>query len=355
MPFVTICAVASLLYAQIAPIRYAKRDCAGELNVSKTPVAQGFNMKIPKDLKKNIQYSIYRCRNCFYDDELDLENNFITFRDFLEEIDCPRKYYSTIDGMFECRWCGSTISLDDDIVLPSQEEQEYDEVCEEISKGAYSSKLRKFAKYLEKYPYLGAYHSLGKEIIEGIEDMDLINIKNQNWYRARNSDDEILLKKKDMEPPNPTKVLIGEGRFNHYGQSHFYLGNTENTCYKEVSSEKHKFCWIQKINIVELNKVLDLSCIFSPAMSELNSLIFSSINYTGILTIPVLKDNNWKPEYFVPRFIADVAKMSGINAIKYKSSVSSGDNLVIFKFDKNVEKFIDKPYKYNYAEEEILF
>jgi hypothetical protein len=51
---------------------------------------------------------------------------------------------------------------------------------------------------------------------------------------------------------------------------------------------------------------------------------------SGAIRRPVRKDKCWKPEYFVPRFIADVCKSNGINGILYSSAVDFGCNLVVF-------------------------
>ena len=105
---------------------------------------------------------------------------------------------------------------------------------------------------------MGAFHKIGKELIRGIEILETITIKNQECYRARIPSDSSIFTQKDMCPP-PQTATIPEGRFNHYGQSHFYLGNSEYLCVAECSHNKSCICWMQKIKIKEIDNVLDLT------------------------------------------------------------------------------------------------
>jgi len=311
-------------------------------------------MKIPKKIINDLKQSIKHCRNCFFSNEIDLDSMYISLREYLYEIDCPEKYFQYIDGEFECDSCGSKIDLDDDIVLPTVEEEEYDCLCDEIEKD-YKHRLDSFYSHLVKYPYLGLEHEVGSQIANDIKLLKLITIKNQLFYRARKKEGTIKYTKKDMHPPNSRKIKINEGRFNHYGQSLLYLGSSENVCSKEIKINKKHKCWMQKVRITSLDNILDLSNLFAPGLPEACSLVFSSINYTGIITKPVKHDASWKPEYFISRFIADIAKKNGINGIIYKSSVEFGNNLVVFDFKKGNVKYIGEPYLFRYKRVKSLF
>lgn len=310
-------------------------------------------MKIPEEIVNDLNQSIKHCRNCFYSNEIDLENMYISLRDYLYEINCPEKYFQYVDGKFECDGCGSKIELDDDIVLPSTEELEYDSLCDEIND--YTDKLNSFYNHLEKYPYLGLEHEVGNQIAIDLKTIKLVNIRNETWFRARRFEDTKKFTQKDMYPPNPKKIKVGEGRFNHYGQSFLYLGNSENVCVKEIKINKKNKCWMQKIRIISLENILDLSNLFAPGLPESNSLVFSSINYTGIITKPNKSDNSWKPEYFISRFISDIARERKINGIIYKSSVEFGNNLVVFDFKNVGIKYSEEPYLYRYKAVKSLF
>ena len=138
---------------------------------------------------------------------------------------------------------------------------------------------------------------------------------------------------KEMLPPDSEKVSIGEGRFNHYGQSHFYLSQSKKLCFHEINRNMNAICWIQQIYIRKIENIIDLS--FYLDSSNINSvpLVFGGIMTSGAIRRPVRKDKCWKPEYFVPRFIADVCKSNGINGILYSSAVDYGCNLVVFDME----------------------
>jgi RES domain-containing protein len=173
-----------------------------------------------------------------------------------------------------------------------------------------------------------------------------MSLENEIWYRGRCIENSRVFENKDMLPPNPEKVSIGEGRFNHYGQSHFYLGNSEALCLNEICKDYRGICWIQKVNIKSINNIIDLSGYLNDDNYSDMPLIFSGIMHIGLLTKKILHNRAWKPEYFVSRFIADICKENKINGIKYSSSVAYGENLVLFFPKKAKFEFIDKPYLY---------
>jgi len=306
-------------------------------------------VKIPTRWMTELKHCVSYCRGCLFDDF----DNFTTLRDYLLGIGFPERYFDTLDDLVECRHCGTKVGLDDDIVGQSIDDEIYEALADEIE-GRYRNELIAFAKFLEEYPYLGMKHPVGIEISEEIASLDLACIENQNWFRARIPIGGQKFSSDQMGNPNPNNVVVGEGRFNHFGQSRLYLGSTENVCLSEISG-KGDVAWMQVFRIVKLEKVLDLSNIFAPNLPELKSLAFASINYTGTISAPVRRDQNWKPEYFIPRFIADLARELGINAIRYRSSVDLGDNLVIFTKASGQLELVDEPYLYQYMDEEVCF
>lgn len=187
-----------------------------------------------------------------------------------------------------------------------------------------------FYTYLEKYPYMGAYHEIGKKIITEVQNAPKIDIVDSTWYRGRTVNDSHIMTNQEMLPPDPEKIAIGEGRFNHYGQSHFYLSQSRKLCFREINHNSAAICWIQEIFIRKLEKIIDLSFYLNEKNINSLPLVFAGIMRSGAIRRPVRKDKCWKPEYFVPRFIADVCKSNGINGILYSSAVDFGCNLVVF-------------------------
>src|SRR3989442_1251243 len=69
------------------------------------------------------------------------------------------------------------------------------------------------------------------------------------WYRARPVADGRELVPLDVYPPAPNKFVIGEGRFNHHGQSLFYLARDEYGAATEVMRAEETRAWVQKFRI----------------------------------------------------------------------------------------------------------
>ena len=47
-----------------------------------------------------------------------------------------------------------------------------------------------------------------------------------------------------MDAPDPNKVYVKEGRYNHTGQSFLYLSNFEKTAFLEIKSGSENICTI---------------------------------------------------------------------------------------------------------------
>ena len=261
----------------------------------------------------------------------------------------------------KCPVCGNDLDAFTDVCVDFslKEKEKYNSILNKISERS-KPKIEEFYNYLCKYPYLGASHKIGKELIKGIKALRTITIKNQEWYRARISSDSSIFTQKDMFAP-PQTAVIKEGRFNHYGQSHFYLGNSEYLCAAECSHNKNCICWMQKIKIKEIDNILDLTKEYyeyynssSPKTTEL-PIAIAGLFTSGKITKSQISDNCWKSEYFVPRYIADICKERGIKGILYPSALYFGTNLVIFNFHESDYEFEGDPYLYKYKHEEIDF
>ncbi len=172
-----------------------------------------------------------------------------------------------------------------------------------------------------------------------------ITISKEEWYRARHIDSGKKLKKNDMGPPDPTKTQIFEGRYNHFGQSHWYLAKSEKAAAKEKLENNERMIWLQRVYIKKAKNILDVRRWWHGEDMGL-PVIAMGIIFSGALEKPVERNKNWKPEYFVPRFIADSAKYAGFNGILFNSDRHYDDNLVLLK-PKDVDyDFKDDPYIY---------
>ncbi len=71
--------------------------------------------------------------------------------------------------------------------------------------------------------------------------------------------------------------------------------------------------------------------------------LYGGILINRRLTKSVEHKSSWKPEYFIPRFIADICKEFGINGIIFSSAVYNMINIVIFDIKKLDFSFEGEP------------
>jgi hypothetical protein len=83
-----------------------------------------------------------------------------------------------------------------------------------------------------------------------------------------------------------------------------------------------------------LAKVLDVT-------QRHSSLIYSALVYERALDQEILHSSSWKPEYLVPRFVADVARAKGFSAMLYRTSkVYWAQGLSLVGFDPKAESMV---------------
>ncbi len=78
------------------------------------------------------------------------------------------------------------------------------------------------------------------------------------FYRARKVTTPDVLKSDDfLAPPIG---LSQEGRFNHSGQSYFYIADSKETAiYEVIYNDNPTLLWLQQFNIKPISDILDLS------------------------------------------------------------------------------------------------
>jgi hypothetical protein len=181
------------------------------------------------DLIQQLQNQINYCITCQpYDGgevvwvlgiQADLESLF-------DRYNVPENIRDEIAHSLHCPNCGRQFERHDDYGEKTEYEKRVDQKHREwLAK--YKSDLDDFIDFIEKYPYLGAKHKLGKRIIELMPEFPKTKIENDNWFRARKISDGHRFSHKDMTAPDPEQIPISEGRFNHYGQSRFYLAKKD--------------------------------------------------------------------------------------------------------------------------------
>lgn len=159
----------------------------------------------------------------------------------------------------------------------------------------------------------------------------------QKFYRARvnNSDKEYEL----IEMGKPDKKLVQNGRANPIGISYLYVASTLDTAISEVRGHKEECVTVAEFEMkddLELADLRDPKKTISPF--ELNDeneleLIYKNMPFLVLLgnelSKPVIpRDANL--EYLPSQYLSEIIKQIGFHGIIYKSSITDGNNYVIF-------------------------
>lgn len=261
----------------------------------------------------------------------------LDINDLLWHYELADKDFDEILSDFSCPNCGTELSSKyDEVEIKTEYDRKVEAVFQDIHHDETIGKLERFNNYLSKFPYLGLSDpdNLGRDLFESIKNGAKHKIKNEIWFRARLLNDESrLFEKNEMGSPDPNKVFIREGRFNHTGQSFLYLSDDEETAFDEIIASKENIGVIQKYRLKDIRNLLDLRKDYSNVDPESN-IIFLAVIYNGFVTKSPDKISSWNPEYFVSRFIADSARYFNYDGIIYSSAVSSGNNIVLFAPNK---------------------
>lgn len=142
----------------------------------------------------------------------------------------------------------------------------------------------------------------------------------------------------DLRPPDPKKHTIPEGRFNHFGQACWYLADNPEVAAAEVTSAAERLTWVQQWKIEELGNVLDLRAwhadddrVYDHDGELIDFPLLSiALIFGDYLNAKPERESNWRPEYFVARFVADAARRAGFSGIWFRSTRAFGENLVLF-------------------------
>lgn len=274
---------------------------------------------------------------CLYDQSFDgseviwLWGKETDVDDLMFDYGVPEKSQEKILKHLECPFCGfSDFEMGFRVGIKTQ----YDIKLEQL----YSNAKRKYQQPFEEFetqiiatPYLGLKHPLGRKILRELKRGILeVTEANGKFYRARKADPKNYpFTSKDMMAPD--LGIPSEGRYNHHGHSHFYISENERTAEAEViqDTEEEIEIFIQEFETINpITNILDLSHELYEINLKTPPLLVTLFNF-----IEKRKNHNknYKPDYYVPRFIADCAKDAGFNGIKYISAVNhNGFNIVLF-------------------------
>lgn len=141
----------------------------------------------------------------------------------------------------------------------------------------------------------------------------------------------------------PKPRLASGGRLNRQGVSFLYLATDIQTAISEVRPDPShkvsigKFKCTQDIKIVDFNKAFVLL-----SKNEKTLASYRALNYLDqLFSQPIIPSD--RHLYIITQVFADIFRQLGFDAIKYSSSVGSGDNILAF----NPKSFIYIPSKEN--------
>jgi hypothetical protein len=264
----------------------------------------------------------------------------------------PDPYKKKILSRLKCPSCGNTyFDLKTEIGVKSRFEKDVDSHMNDVS-SLYGKEVKALEDLLEDFPLLAFQNDFAKRIYKEIKNKKLpLTSLRGSFFRARNVESSEVIGSENMY--SAPKGKPSEGRFNHSGQSHLYLANNKITAIKEVATEKRALLvWCQEFEISKkIPDILDLSFDWDHLTPSTSALLLSLKLYKTIERSDRNK-GNWKPDYYLTRYIMDCAKSAGYNGIKYNSSKNDkAYNVVLFYLDTlnilpvghpTVEVFLDK-------------
>lgn len=258
-------------------------------------------------------------------------NSHSSLNDVMIDADVPEECREEVAELVSCPYCGDHHDIWDEVGVKSQGELRYEALMNEwFAKDA--NQLDEFYGFLTKYPYLGAAHDFGKKLRDGIATFPSTTLTDQVFYRARRITSGKPYTLADFMPPDPAKHSVGEGRYNHAGQSVMYMADGKDGAAIECVADAEDRAWVHAFRIRQVDKILDLSDEEAWANEDMPALA-CGLMHTGAVREFSDRTSSWKPEYFVPRFIADCARENGFNGILFKSVRHSQSNLVLFTYD----------------------
>lgn len=186
--------------------------------------------------------------------------------------------------------------------------------------------------HLARFPYLGLAHPVGRRILDRIRRTPKVTLGSALWHRARVPEGPERRGAAEMGPP---PANWSEGRFNHHGQTVFYLASTAEGACAETAPCPGCILWVQRFRVRGLAGLLDLAGVAGagPRRRGGSPLLTAGLNAVmeRFRPDPV---SPWKPEYFVPRFVADAARSAGFRGILYESTRFEGYNAVLFEWTR---------------------
>lgn len=265
--------------------------------------------------------------------------------DLFRAYNIPEIYHAEIAASMVCKSCGNN-----DFDLNSYvgtEEEKYNQIHVKLVEAdrKFKKKIIDLQEYIKVYPSLVLDNPLARKIQKEIESGTLpkCDLNNFDCFRSRIVGDAKVFKSVDLGAPDIGIARIG--RYNHPGQSVFYVSESRDCSVAEILDDYHQpaLIWIQKYHIDGLSNILDLKIDWGGYL-DFDSILFTALLNNNVLERRMSKDNStWKPGYLLTNFIADCAKKANYNGIRYNSSKFKDSNIVLFDPKNKAIQAIDKP------------
>lgn len=243
----------------------------------------------------------------------------------------PAYWSDVMDGL-RCPICGNVLDLNSSVEVVSDYDKKAGQLIKQARDPQLVQELAEFHQFLSAYPSLGLADpkGVGQRIRDAIRNYPRRTLERKMWFRAQKLRKNRLPPSEEMGPPDPDMVPIPDGRYNHAGQSFLYLASEAETALREkVGWGDEKQCAMQKFRATESIQVLDLRR-DDRKLDLRSNLLLVAVIYNGYLELVPGQVTSWRPEYFVPRFLADCARLERFEAICYSSVWDFGENLVVF-------------------------
>lgn len=300
---------------------------------------------------RKIQPEVAYCLNCQPHEDGEsvwVQGDKQDMEDLLMEFHVPETLRDDVARGLNCQNCGCGLDRGSDIGRKTAEEREWDAMHAEWRR-KYEPKLNDFVRWMTNHPYLGLHHELGRQFMEEIPTFPTRRWnKDQMWHRARAVWGAAIPSLDEMGPP--TEAPPCEGRFSHHGQIVFYLADSQKTAAAEAIGKRQGIAWVQQFRIGQVERLLDLNSVTFPSDVVGIPILAAGMNWTRALSTEP-PNSSWKPQYFLPRFIADCARACGHRGLIYPSTRFYGECLVLFDWAGVDIKPVDSPVLFQWSRE----
>ncbi len=277
-----------------------------------------------------------------------------TVDELFDIVACPEAYRDDIAAHLQCPSCGAMISdRYADIGLEDRYARHAEQTYERAVK-RYRRRIDALREHLNHFPSLALHNAFARTLLAEItgKRAESVCISERRWFRSRNLEGAKVFECENMWAPS--EGLSPGGRFHHAGQSVLYVADSKELAIREslARADEPSLIWYQEYSLEsDLEDVLDLRYDWENYGQMSNGLL-AALLASGVLSEPVAdRSNKWQPQYFITRFIADCAKLSGYKGIIYTSTKYDGTNLAVFD-SANLFVSVGKPQVYIYRPSE---